>query len=150
MYSFVWRRVAHLIHMLHASLPFYLFSIYVLSGSQIITSPHLALTFPVRHTIFGITPLCWTEPESLLHPLLSFLQSWFYLPNTPLIPLFHKQFKLKGGTQRCQLASQATRQPACQPNMALFLCLCVKAHLLEAALDAISNSILFLNLPESF
>lgn len=131
------------VNMLHASpLSSYLFSISALSASQIIISPYLALPFPARHTIFGVTPFCqptsqWhhLKPLPLQRPLLSDTKL-IYLPTITLIFFTNNPVWRKEGKQKCQPASQTTRQPPSQPNAAPFVS--CKAHLLEAVLDAIS------------
>lgn len=144
------------IHMLHVSpLSSYLFSISAPSASEIIISPHLARPLPVRHTIFGITPLCqdvsqWhhLSPLSFQHPLLSAAQSWCIYP--PSHWSFSQTTRAKGG-RGCRDVSQPNNQPASLPaKHSSFPSVSCKAHLLEAALDAISNSIPSLNFPESF
>lgn len=143
------------IHILF-SFPPYLFSISAPSAGQIIISAHLARPLSARHAIFGIVPFCPTasqwhqlSPLPFQHPLLSAPQSWSIYP--PSADLFHKQPQLKEGGDVEMSARQSSNQSASLPAKHCSLpSVSCKAHLLEAALDAISNSIPSLNLPESF
>lgn len=96
--------------------------------------------------------VAWAQPTNL--PTASFCRRHkvdiFTHRPTELI---HKQTKVKEGGDEEMSASQSNNPPARLPaKHSLFFSplLACKAHLLEAALDAISNSIPFLNLPESF
>lgn len=145
-------------HMLHASPSLFLFVLHFCTVCQSdYHQPSFSTSTPSQtyhlwhHTLLsGRFSIASPHPATLPTPPFVSSTKLILFTHHPT-DLFHKQPALKEGGDAEMSASQSNNQAASLPaKHCSFPSVVCKAHLLEAALDAISNSILSLNLPESF